>query len=356
MSFRSKIENIWYHYKSAILISIFLIFTLLFCLHSCVTKTEYDIQVYYVVGSSSMYTEQLDWIEQAVELHCGDVNGDGKVHVSMTGLRVGEYSDTAQRAQFMTPVQAGEIMLFFGDLGGMEYLHEMGYLQSIKPYVENPDSDYLWKVNGTGLATQIEGFELFSDVDLYVGLRTTENTISMSMEEGEKNFNVALKTFQSMTKAVSLYDLRVYWLTTDTQLNANQMQWIQKALSGSCKDYNNDGEIRIDVTSLNLAKEPTKKKYLEAIRTQDRILLFGDEGAMTLLGAECLLMPLEGEGAVSFGGGSAISLNGSTFASQTEGFTCFGEAKVYAALRNGVESGDFAKAQTLLNDCFFSVE
>ena len=359
MSFRSKVENFWYHYKSVVLIGIFLIFTLLFCLHSCVTKTEYDIQVYYVVGSSSMYTEQLDWIQQTVAAHCGDVNGDGQVAVAITGLRVGQYSDTSQRAQYMTPVQAGEIMLFFGDLGGMEYLYEKGYLQDISSYVDNPESNYLWKVNGTGVSTQLDGFELFSDVDLYVALRTTENTVSMSSEEGEQNFKIALDTLQSMTSAVSRYDLRVYWLTTDTQVTANQIQWIENAVSAHCPDTNEDGAVVVDVSALNLAKETTREKYLNAIRTQDRYLLFGDEGAMTLLGEENLLHPLDGVEPLHENG-AAWLVNGSAVASRVEGFTAFGK-KVYAALRydtvaDGAESSVQSSAATTFARFFISEE
>ena len=80
MSFRSKVENIWYHYKAHITVGIFLLFVLIVALHSCVTKSEYDIQVYYLAGSSSLYQEQLDWIRDSVAAQCGDVNGDGQVN------------------------------------------------------------------------------------------------------------------------------------------------------------------------------------------------------------------------------------------------------------------------------------
>ena len=201
MTLRSKLENIWYHYKYHILAGIFILGTLVVCLHSCATKPEFDIQVYYVTGSSPMYNEQLAWIESAVASHCGDVNGDGEVTVAVTGLRVGENSDATQRAQYLNAVQAGEILLFFGDEGGIDYLYQNGYLQPLTDFSDTLDGEgYAWNVTGSVLSTQTDGFDVFSE-PLYVSLRTFDNTWSSIRPGVKKNYQTAKDTLCSMIEA-----------------------------------------------------------------------------------------------------------------------------------------------------------
>lgn len=198
MSLRSKAENIWYHYKSHILVGIFLLGTLIVCLHSCVTKPEFDIQVYYVTGSSSLYNEQLAWIESAVAAHCQDVNGDGEITVAVTGLRVGENTDPTERAQYMNAIQAGEVMLLFGDEGGINYLYQNGYLQLLTDYSDHLDGEgYAWKVTGSSFASETEGFDVFSE-NLYVSLRIFDDTWSSVRSNVKVNYETACDTLRSM--------------------------------------------------------------------------------------------------------------------------------------------------------------
>ncbi len=203
MTLRSKAENIWYHYKYHILAGIFILGTLIVCLHSCATKPEFDIQVYYVTGSSSMYNEQLAWIESAVASHCGDVNGDGEVTVAVTGLRVGENSDATQRAQYLNAVQAGDVMLLFGDEGGIDYLYRNGYLQPLTDFSDALDGEgYAWQVTGSAVSLQTEGFDVFS-APLYVSLRTFDDTWSSVRPGVKDNYQIARDTLSSMIGASS---------------------------------------------------------------------------------------------------------------------------------------------------------
>lgn len=199
MTLRAKVENIWYHYKWYIVAAVFLIGTLVVCLHSCVTKPEFDIQVYYVTGSSSMYNEQLAWIESAVASHCTDTNGDGEITVSVTGLKVGPYTDPSERAEYMNAVQAGEVMLLFGDEAGINYLYQNGYLQTLEDFTQETDGEgYAWPVSGSPFAQQTEGFEVFGDTNVYLSLRIFENTWSAKRFNGKKNYEIACNTLRSI--------------------------------------------------------------------------------------------------------------------------------------------------------------
>lgn len=199
MSFRAKIENIWYHYKSMLIVGLLFLFIVLFALYSCVTKKEYDVQVFYV-SENPIYTEHLAWIESAVVAHCDDMDGDGEVNVSVTGVRVGKFADRDILSSYMTAAQSGEVMLFFGDTGGMEYLHERGYLQDLTSVLENPDpgSDYLWPVATTGLSSEIDGYlDCFGTEPLYLALFIEGGWVT-NTPHGAENYKIASAVFKRL--------------------------------------------------------------------------------------------------------------------------------------------------------------
>ena len=201
MTLRSKLENIWYHYKFHIIIGLFLLITLIICLHSCVVKPRYDIQVFYVAGSSPMYNEQLAWLESAVAAHCGDLNGDGEVTVSVSGVRVGDSTDATQRVQDLNAVQAGDAMLLFGDEGGINYLYQHGYLQPLNDFTKDTVGEgYAWSVTGSSFSTQTDGFDVFSQ-DLYLSLRIFDNSWSSLRPGAETNYERACNTLRSIIDA-----------------------------------------------------------------------------------------------------------------------------------------------------------
>ncbi len=201
MTLRSKVENIWYHYKFHILVGLFLLVTLIVSLHSCVVKPKYDIQIFYVTGSSPMYNEQLAWLENAVASHCGDVNGDGEITVSVTGVRVGASSDATQRVQDLNAVQAGDVMLLFCDAAGVNYLHQHGYLQPLTDFTEHADGEgYAWKVTGSAFSGQNEGFDVFSQ-NLYLSLRIFENSWSSARPGAKETYETACNTLRSIINA-----------------------------------------------------------------------------------------------------------------------------------------------------------
>jgi len=347
MSFRAKLENIWYHYKSHILVSVFLICVLIVALQSCVTKSEYDIQVYYVAGSSSLYQEQLDWIQASVATCCGDVNGDGAVNVAVTGLRVGTFSDPAMRAQYMNAVQAGEVMLLFGDSGGIDYLVTNNYLQPLTDFTDKATKNgYAWSVSDSGFSTRVPGYEMFSDVELFVGLRVFDNTWSAATESCKENYQVARAALQGMVSALPEYDLRVCYLTAESTADANKIRWIETALAPLSRDVNGDGKVSVKVTALNLANGPTLEKYLASL-SGDARLFFTDEAALKILQEKELLASLSSLGENLALDGYAKELTGTPFAASFAGYETFGEKKLFLALYKELNEDSLPDAAAL---------
>lgn len=339
MSLRSKLDNIWYHYKVHIIIGLFAVFTVVFALQSCVTRQEYDIKVYYVSGSA-MYTEQLDWVRTAVAEYCGDANGDGEVNVAVTGIRVGSYSDASSRAEYMTAVQAGEVFLFFGDQEGIQYLYDNNYLQPLTDFSASLDANgYAWKVNGTDFSALTKGFEMFSDVNLYVALRASNNTWASATSSGKKNYDTACTTIANMMAAEANYDLSAYFLSAAAPLNDTMVSWVKSALTMEGSDKNGDGKKIVDVTGLDLLEPSTLEKYKTAIATsKESFLIVGDEAAIALLAQENLLESVFSQSTDPTGCGWLI--NGSTLVTKVGSEDLFRETKYYLALRRCPVSDD----------------
>ena len=335
MSLRSKLDNIWYHYKGYIIASIFLIGTVIFGLHSCITKSEYDIKVYYFAGSSSMYQEQLDWVQAAVGEYCGDTNEDGKVQVAVTGIRVGSYSSASLRAEYMTAVQAGEVFLFFGDQEGIQYLYDNNYLQPMTAFTDQTEGNgYAWKVNGSGFSHLTKGFELFSDVDLYIAMRISDDTWAMSTSSGQTNYQTACDTLDRILAAKAEYDLRAYYLSASCAPDRDTENWVVSAFKTRCTDRNGDGKKIVDVTALDLLEPSTLNKYITAIKTSpDSFLIVGDEQAIALLAENGLLQSLPGGAQPTDPTGFGMKLNGHPWLEKVGSAAAFGERNYYLALR-----------------------
>lgn len=86
MTFRKKLENYWYYYKTH---TIFALLSLLFIALSivqCSKNVEHDIALAYV-SSVYMPTEQ---IQQSLAKIVPDINGDGKVNVFFDSIIIPE--------------------------------------------------------------------------------------------------------------------------------------------------------------------------------------------------------------------------------------------------------------------------
>lgn len=87
MTPKDKLQNIWYHYKWAILGGAFGLFVLIVLTVQAVTRDEAD---YYVCMGAMTYIPDavVEQMEQALAAHGTDLNGDGQVLVTIQNLNV----------------------------------------------------------------------------------------------------------------------------------------------------------------------------------------------------------------------------------------------------------------------------
>jgi hypothetical protein len=252
----------------------------------------------------------------------------------------------------MNTVQAGEVMLLFGDSGGMDYLISNNYLQPLTAFSDRTEKDgYAWKVNGSGFATRLSGFEMFSDVDLYVGLRVFDNTWSSATESCKENYEIACSVLRNMVSALPEYDLRVCYLTAESTADIHKIQWIEKAVSSVCSDLNGDNKISVKVTPLDLSNQPTLEKNLASLAGDAR-LFFADEAALKILKDRSLLSSLSSLYGEPVSDGFARDLASLPVSSAVEGFSAFGEKKLYlalyASLNESAETAVYAQNSSLI--------
>lgn len=110
------LDNIWYHYKAAILITAFFSFVIIFGFAQCMTKTEPDYKVLLCVNkyvSPQVRSAMEIYLEQYAE----DVNGDGKVDVYVVDCSAGTDLDSynANMTTLLAELQRGEAVLLICD-------------------------------------------------------------------------------------------------------------------------------------------------------------------------------------------------------------------------------------------------
>jgi len=83
--FTEKLENYWYHYKWATIISLFVAITLIVCLVQCANVARNDSLVLYA-GSYDMNAGEFREVKSALESVVGDYNEDGDREVELVNL------------------------------------------------------------------------------------------------------------------------------------------------------------------------------------------------------------------------------------------------------------------------------
>ena len=78
MSFKEKLENIWYHYKWWLLLAAFLIVVVIVCIISYLNPTLTDYNIVFVTDETYDY-ERMDYLTTAMVSYGEDINGDGEI-------------------------------------------------------------------------------------------------------------------------------------------------------------------------------------------------------------------------------------------------------------------------------------
>ena len=123
---RAWLENYWYHYKWATIISAFLIAVFIFTFIQFITRESPD---YVVMTAFDRYvpSEITDVMSAELAKYGEDLNGDGKVIVDIYDVSTSDNRSIQQSnvTKMMAELQRGEIMLFIVDGTYFDKLNEL---------------------------------------------------------------------------------------------------------------------------------------------------------------------------------------------------------------------------------------
>lgn len=201
---KEKLANIWYHDKVWICFGAFLIAVIAFMVYDTVTREKPDITVMMISDSGlSLYTSQL---EELFEEYTPDLNGDGKIHVSIMDIPLNDnkadnmYTTNSQK--FYANLQQGSIIMVITDSNtDPEYLELMDRTLPEK----FPDNKYVdengFSMNMQTIANRI-GFQNMPN-DIHLSLRAPVSTLDDTVEEMQENYDVNFEIFENMVNSLT---------------------------------------------------------------------------------------------------------------------------------------------------------
>ncbi len=222
MTFKAKIENIWYHYKWPILITLFIIIAIVTMTMDYFFKEKHDFSIGYI-GERYADDTFFSPVKEDISKIVGDINGDGKVSVN---YEISVYTPPSIFTYDLTVANQSDIgvSFFAGDV--RVYIAEKKFiienslflkpLEDILPddklngaivrEVNTEDPEYVPKdSDGKAIAVPITNFEKLSSLgfmnteNLYIALR--EHTYT---DDKKENIEIieqkALEVFEYLTK------------------------------------------------------------------------------------------------------------------------------------------------------------
>lgn len=216
-TFADKFSNFWYYHKYHVLIGIIALAVLIYLSTSLLMKEKYDYEIICVLQNpvisrangdylsetdgAYLYEEDADYIEKFLE-SCGeDINGDGKVTVSVSYINIEGDEMTSSEIQdhleqILTALRTGECLIVLGDGYGMDFLSEADALEDISYMSENLAYDGHAVCLNDSLSEKIgRGDE---DIPIYIGLRYFTGTLAQISDEKKTEFANAEKLVENI--------------------------------------------------------------------------------------------------------------------------------------------------------------
>lgn len=124
---KEKLSNIWYHYKTYIIVFGLLLVSGLFLVVNFFSKVEPDLKV-IVFTKAALYDADVEIIENQLEGKISDLNGDDKIEVTVKNIFYGnsELLETSLEEQLTVEMYYGEATLILCEQEGARQLLSYG--------------------------------------------------------------------------------------------------------------------------------------------------------------------------------------------------------------------------------------
>lgn len=199
-----KLKNFIYHYKFLLIFFAFIIIAAVYILVSTLTKVKPDLTVMMIANNGLSYRQEE--LETFFEKYTEDLNGDGKVYVSVITAPLSNGSTDqmmlSNQTKFFGTIQSGDCMLFITDSNTDDDIMEIMEHDLSKNF---PGNKYITE-KGLSLNMKLFANEIkFENMpkDVVLSIRQPTKTINTSEEEMKKRYEKAFKTFSAIADDLS---------------------------------------------------------------------------------------------------------------------------------------------------------
>lgn len=202
---KKAIENFWYHYRYILLGTLFVIGVASFLIIDYVNTPKSDISV--IVLPDEGLSLRLPELEKFLEKYAVDVNGDGKIHVSIMHIPVMNQNDPtismANQAKLMAEMQSGRTVLIISNAECDAMIDAEGLYTDLTG--EYPDNDMITERGLILDNDKIRDAMKWDAIptDMYIGMRIPSKTIGNSLEKMEKTYDIAKTMFDKLVDDLS---------------------------------------------------------------------------------------------------------------------------------------------------------
>lgn len=184
-TFKEKLQNYWFHYKWHTISAFFSVVIIAFLVAQCANREKYDYTV-VLFSYKSCFDVQTEKIEEYLENYSTDLDGDGKVNVSVINCSFNNDGDLQYKNSMFTKVQAQifgnkEAVMFMVDKDAYDYMQNVvdGGIFQNEPIVLG--EDFYNKTETEGLGKLPEG--------LMLALRRVNGTMLENEERTKAVYN-----------------------------------------------------------------------------------------------------------------------------------------------------------------------
>lgn len=196
-----KVSNFWYHNKVWILFTAFIAAVVIFIVYDAATREKPDLTV-MMISNNGLSLRQ-DELEEFFEKYTDDLNGDGKVHVSVIIMPLDSHSTSTDQqsyqSKFLAQLQSAESIMVITDSNTNPDFLEIMKPDLSKDFPDNPYIDeYGLSLNFGFLAEEFK-YEYMPN-DVHLSMRIPINTVSDSLEDMEKSYDVSFEVFSRIVE------------------------------------------------------------------------------------------------------------------------------------------------------------
>lgn len=207
MSFWKKVENFWYHYKWATIISTVVILFGGYMIYDLVTKVNPDIMI--IVTTDNGLSYRADSVQTLFEKYAEDLNGDGVVNVEVAFVPMDPNGGSDQYTQsnetkLYSNLSGARCVLYLTDDDSGFSLDQVLF----DDLTDDIDSKYVTS-EGVSLNSAMirEGFNWAQmPEDMVLRIRTPVKTLAASAQEMQEKHDEAMRLIEKLVAAMDEYD------------------------------------------------------------------------------------------------------------------------------------------------------